>query len=177
MYGGYFVSVHYISYFICQVPFGDLPDDIESQMYVMLKKYIMNPNSIILAVSPGNNDLPTSESLKLAREVDPNGERTLAVITKLDLMDRSSDYAHNVLDGKVIPVKLGIIGVINRSQQDNLSQKSVEDALKDEKKFLNTHYPKLAHKNGTKFLGVTLNGILTNHIYKCLPLLEVKFLL
>ena len=47
----------------------------------------MNPNSIILAVSAANADIATSESIKLARDVDPDGRRTLAVVTKLDLMD------------------------------------------------------------------------------------------
>ena len=45
------------------------------------------------------------------------GRRTLAVITKLDLMDAGTD-AMEVLCGRVIPVKLGIIGVVNRSQAD-----------------------------------------------------------
>lgn len=49
--------------------------------------YIGNPNSIILAVTAANMDMATSESLKMAKEVDPDGRRTLAVITKLDLMD------------------------------------------------------------------------------------------
>lgn len=53
----------------------------------MIIKYIQNPNSIILAVSTANTDMSTSESLKLSKEVDPEGKRTLAVITKLDLMD------------------------------------------------------------------------------------------
>lgn len=45
------------------------------------------------------------------------GRRTLAVITKLDLMDAGTD-AVEVLCGRIIPVKLGIIGVVNRSQAD-----------------------------------------------------------
>ena len=49
--------------------------------------FIINPNSIILAVSSANADMATSESLKLAKDVDPDGRRTLAVVTKLDLMD------------------------------------------------------------------------------------------
>ena len=49
--------------------------------------FIGNPNSLILAVTPATTDLATSEALKLARDVDPEGRRTLAVITKLDLMD------------------------------------------------------------------------------------------
>jgi len=66
---------------------GDQPDDIESQVKNLIVKYIQNPNSIILAVSTANTDMSTSESLKLAKEVDSEGKRTLAVITKLDLMD------------------------------------------------------------------------------------------
>ena len=46
-----------------------------------------------------------------------SGRRTLAVVTKLDLMDHGTD-AVDVLCGRVIPVKLGIIGVVNRSQAD-----------------------------------------------------------
>lgn len=66
---------------------GDQPEDIEVQVKDLVIKYIQNPNSIILAVSTANTDMSTSESLKLAKEVDPEGKRTLAVITKLDLMD------------------------------------------------------------------------------------------
>lgn len=99
------------------MPVGDQPEDIENQIKDLLIKYIANPNSIILSVTAANTDFATSESLKLAREVDPDGRRTLAVITKLDLMDAGTD-AMDVLCGRVIPVKLGIIGVVNRSQQD-----------------------------------------------------------
>ena len=70
-----------------QVPVGDQPEDIEVQIRDLLLYYISNPNSIILAVSSANMDMATSESLKMAKEVDPDGRRTLAVITKLDLMD------------------------------------------------------------------------------------------
>ena len=50
------------------------------------------------------------------------GRRTLAVITKLDIMDAGTD-AMEVLCGRVIPVKLGIIGVANRSQADINNEK------------------------------------------------------
>ena len=70
-----------------KVPVGDQPEDIEQQIRSLIHKYINNPNSIILAVSAANADIATSESLKTAKEVDPDGRRTLAVVTKLDLMD------------------------------------------------------------------------------------------
>nr|GEU41975.1 dynamin-related protein 5A [Tanacetum cinerariifolium] len=46
------------------------------------------PNCIILVVSPTNQDLATSDAIKIAREVDPQGERTFGVLTKIDLMDK-----------------------------------------------------------------------------------------
>ena len=54
-------------------------------------EYIERPNTLILAVTPANTDFATSESIKLAKMVDPEGLRTLAVITKLDLMDKGTD--------------------------------------------------------------------------------------
>ena len=72
---------------ITKVPVGDQPDDIEAKIYELIFSFVSNPNSLILAVTPATTDLATSEALKLAREVDPEGRRTLAVITKLDLMD------------------------------------------------------------------------------------------
>ena len=56
-----------------KVPVGDQPADIEVQIKDMILNYISNPNSIILAVSAANTDIATSESLKLARESDPEG--------------------------------------------------------------------------------------------------------
>ena len=41
--------------------------------------YVKNPNTIILAVTAANTDLANSDSLKLAREVDPEGTRTIGV--------------------------------------------------------------------------------------------------
>ncbi len=79
-------------------------------------------------------------------------------MTKLDLMDHGTD-AVDVLVGRVIPVKLGIIGVVNRSQLDINTKKSIEDALKDESAFLQRRYPSLANRNGTQYLAKTLNRV------------------
>ena len=156
---------------ITRVPVGDQPEDIETQIRKMVLEYISNPNCIVLAVHAANTDLATSEALKLAREVDPNGNRTLAVCTKLDLMDLGTD-ATDLLMGKIIPVKLGIIGVVNRSQQDITKNKSIEDALHDEQLFLRKFYPTLAGRNGTPYLARTLNKLLMQHIRDTLPVLR-----
>ncbi|XP_018407257.1 PREDICTED: dynamin-1-like protein isoform X2 [Cyphomyrmex costatus] len=156
---------------ITKVPVGDQPEDIESQIRELVLKYICSPNSIILAVVTANTDMATSESLKLSKDVDPDGRRTLAVVTKLDLMDAGTD-AIDILCGRVIPVKLGIIGVVNRSQQDIMNNKSIQEALKDEATFLQRKYPTLANRNGTPYLAKTLNRLLMQHIRDCLPELK-----
>lgn len=158
---------------ITKVPVGDQPKDIEIQIRELILKYIGNPNSIILAVTAANTDMATSEALKVAREVDPDGRRTLAVVTKLDLMDAGTD-AMDVLMGRVIPVKLGLIGVVNRSQLDINTKKSVADAIRDEYAFLQKKYPSLANRNGTKYLARTLNRLLMHHIRDCLPELKTR---
>ncbi|XP_029698053.1 dynamin-1-like protein isoform X2 [Takifugu rubripes] len=158
---------------ITKLPVGDQPKDIEIQIRELIFKFISNPNSIILAVTAANTDLATSEALKVAREVDPDGRRTLAVVTKLDLMDAGTD-AMDVLMGRVIPVKLGIIGVVNRSQLDINQKKLVADAIRDEHAFLQKKYPSLANRNGTKYLARTLNRLLMHHIRDCLPELKSR---
>jgi dynamin 1-like protein len=70
-----------------------------------------------MAVSPANQDLANSDALKLARRVDPFGERTIGVLTKIDIMDKGTNCL-DVIQGKVYPLKLGYIGVVNRSQND-----------------------------------------------------------
>lgn len=72
----------------------------------MILKYITKPNAIILAVTAANSDLANSDGLKLAREVDPEGLRTIGVLTKIDLMDQGTDVI-DILAGRVIPLRLG----------------------------------------------------------------------
>ncbi|VEN52540.1 unnamed protein product [Callosobruchus maculatus] len=158
---------------ITKVPVGEQPPDIEQQIRELVLKYTSNPNSIILAVVTANTDMATSESLAIAKDVDPDGRRTLAVVTKLDLMDAGTD-AIDILCGRVIPVKLGIIGVVNRSQQDIMNNKSIQEALKDEASFLQSKYPTLAARNGTPYLAKTLNRLLMHHIRDCLPDLKTR---
>ena len=114
--------------------------------------------SVILSVSAANVDLANSESLKLARSVDPQGRRTIGVLTKLDLMDAGTN-ANDILTGRTYPLKLGFIGVVNRSQQDINTEKPMTAALDSEREFFGTHpaYKNIAHKQGTKYLTKTLN--------------------
>ena len=57
----------------------------------MVINYMKNPRSVILAVIPANVDIATQEILKMAKKCDPEGERTLGVLTKPDLVDRGAE--------------------------------------------------------------------------------------
>ena len=100
----------------------------------MILDYITEENSIILAVTPANIDLANSDALKLARKVDPDGLRTLGVITKLDLMDDGTD-ARDIFEGKNIRLKKGYLGVVNRSQADINNKKTIQEAVDKEKEW------------------------------------------
>lgn len=76
---------------LTRVPVGDQPQDIEKQVRRLILKYISAPQCIILAVSPANQDLASSDALEMARSVDPDGLRTVGVLTKLDIMDRGTN--------------------------------------------------------------------------------------
>ncbi|VDO48246.1 unnamed protein product, partial [Brugia timori] len=107
---------------LTKVPVGDQPPDIEHQIREMLLTYISRETCLVLAVTPANSDLATSDALKLAREkpclqVDPQGLRTIGVLTKLDLMDEGTD-ARDILENRLFPLRRGYIGVVNRGQKD-----------------------------------------------------------
>ncbi|KAG7664537.1 DNM1 [[Candida] subhashii] len=160
---------------LTKIPIGDQPTDIERQTRSLILEYIASPNCIILAVSPANVDLVNSESLKLARQVDPTGKRTIGILTKLDLMDQGTN-ALDILKGNVYPLKLGFIGIVNRSQQDISENKPLEDSLFAEYQFFAKHpaYKAISNKCGTKYLAQTLNRILMSHIRERLPDIKAK---
>ncbi|XP_042899603.1 dynamin isoform X2 [Parasteatoda tepidariorum] len=158
-----------------RVAVGDQPPDIEHQIRDMLLTYVKKDTCLILAVTSANQDIATSDALKLSKEVDPEGLRTIGVITKLDLMDEGTD-AREILENKLLPLRRGYIGVVNRSQKDIEGKKDIKAALAAERRFFLSHpsYRHMADKMGTPYLQRVLNQQLTNHIRDSLPTLREK---
>ncbi|XP_069380851.1 dynamin-2 isoform X8 [Paralichthys olivaceus] len=158
-----------------KVAVGDQPVDIEHQIRDMLMQFITKESCLILAVTPANTDLANSDALKISKEVDPQGLRTIGVITKLDLMDEGTD-AKDILENKLLPLRRGYIGVVNRSQKDIDGKKDIRAALAAERKFFLSHpaYRHIAERMGTPHLQKALNQQLTNHIRDTLPGLRSK---
>lgn len=143
---------------LTKVPVGDQPKDIEKQIKDMVLKQIQKSNAIILAVTAANTDLANSDGLKLAREVDPEGQRTIGVLTKVDLMDDGTDVV-DILAGRIIPLRLGYVPVVNRGQRDIENKKAISFALENEKNFFENHkaYRNKSSYCGTPYLARKLN--------------------
>ncbi|CAL5871468.1 uncharacterized protein PFLUO_LOCUS5719 [Penicillium psychrofluorescens] len=160
---------------LTKVPVGDQPKDIERQIRDMVLKYISKPNAIILAVTSANQDLANSDGLKLAREVDPEGQRTIGVLSKVDLMDEGTDVV-DILAGRIIPLRLGYVPVVNRGQRDIENKRPIAYALENEKNFFENHkaYRNKASYCGTPYLARKLNLILMMHIKQTLPDIKAR---
>ncbi|EQK99536.1 hypothetical protein G6O67_003758 [Ophiocordyceps sinensis] len=160
---------------LTKVPVGDQPRDIERQIREMVLKYIGKSNAIVLAVTAANIDLANSDGLKLAREVDPEGQRTIGVLTKVDLMDDGTDVI-DILSNRVIPLRLGYVPVVNRGQRDIDNKKAINVALEAEKAFFDNHkaYRNKSSYCGTPYLARKLNLILMMHIKQTLPDIKAR---
>eukprot|EP00923_Selenidium_pygospionis_P061172 GHVN01107400.1.p1 GENE.GHVN01107400.1~~GHVN01107400.1.p1 ORF type:complete len:813 (+),score=167.21 GHVN01107400.1:53-2491(+) len=156
---------------LTKVPVLGQPEDIEMQVRSMVSSYIKESNCIILAVTPGNTDLATSDSLNIAKEVDPDGRRTIGVITKVDLIV-PVNKAMDAMRGIKYHLKLGYVGVVSRSAESTLS---LMEATKMEDEFFRSQQKynrEIATRCGTKYLARRLNKILLYHIKACLPGLQ-----
>uniref|UniRef100_A0A8C9YQ37 Interferon-induced GTP-binding protein Mx n=1 Tax=Sander lucioperca TaxID=283035 RepID=A0A8C9YQ37_SANLU len=162
---------------IARVAVKGQPENIGEQIKRLIQKFIKRQETISLVVVPCNVDIATTEALKMAKEVDPDGERTLGILTKPDLVDKGTEETvvatvHN----EVIPLKKGYMIVRCRGQKDITDKLSLTEAIEREKAFFKNHVqfqilydegcatvPKLAEK-------LTLE--LVHHIQRSLPQLE-----
>lgn len=97
----------------------------------LVKRYIQDSRTIILAVLPSNVDIATQEILEIAEEYDPNGERTLGVLTKPDLVLEPSAQAAvcDLVQGKTRPLALGYFLVRNRGACNSSEEQSDLDRI------------------------------------------------
>ncbi|XP_022770587.1 dynamin-related protein 1B isoform X2 [Durio zibethinus] len=149
------------------------PESIVQDIENMVRAFIEKPNCIILAISPANQDLATSDAIKISREVDPKGERTFGVLTKIDLMDKGTN-AVDILEGKAYKLQFPWIGVVNRSQADiNKSVDMIAARRREREYFQNSpEYSHLASRMGSEHLGKMLSKHLESVIKSRIPGLQ-----
>ncbi|KAK1303397.1 Dynamin-related protein 1E [Acorus calamus] len=146
------------------------PETIVEDIENMVRSYVEKPNSIILAISPANQDIATSDAIKLAREVDPSGERTFGVLTKLDLMDKGTN-ALDVLEGRSYRLQQPWVGIVNRSQADINKNVDMMAARQRERDYFESSpdYGHLASKMGSEYLAKLLSRHLESVIRARIP--------
>lgn len=156
---------------ITRIPIGDQPKDIERITKEMVQRYCKDERTIILCVIPANADMSTSEALQMAQTLDPEGMRTIGVITKIDIMDKGTDARKMILNQE-IPLKMGYIGVKGRTQEDITNKVSVGSSLREEDEFFSSH-PAYRHLPrevlGTKGLVNKLTSVMYRHMKNVLP--------
>uniref|UniRef100_A0A6Q2X5C9 Interferon-induced GTP-binding protein Mx n=1 Tax=Esox lucius TaxID=8010 RepID=A0A6Q2X5C9_ESOLU len=162
---------------IARVAVKGQPENIGEQIKRLIRKFITKQETINLVVVPCNVDIATTEALKMAQEVDPEGERTLGILTKPDLVDKGTEETVvNIVHNEIIQLTKGYMIVKCRGQKEIMEQVTLAEATKREKDFFKEHdhlctlydegfatIPKLAEK-------LTLELVL--HIEKSLPHLE-----
>ena len=154
---------------ITKVAIDGQPKSIVQELESMARDYVKHENVIILAVTPANADLATSDALRLAREVDPTGERTIGVLTKIDIMDPGTNCA-DVLSGSSYVLRNGWIGVVNRGQRDIDSKMDMGRARAKEMEFFKGKDEYRSMENvGTDYLSSDLSEKLIASVRRQLP--------
>ena len=138
------------------------PPDIKKQIKEMIGNYIKNKNTIILAVMPARTDIEADIALDLIKDYDPKGDRTLGVLTKVDLMNEGTNISQLLQDNISIDLKLnyGYFGVKNRSKKE-MEQYSALEGINIEQDYFKNHsvYSKYLSKVGKNNLSISIKNI------------------
>ncbi|KAJ3694124.1 hypothetical protein LUZ60_009604 [Juncus effusus] len=149
---------------ITRVPIQGQPEDIYEQIANIINEYITPKESIILNVLSATVDFPTCESIRMSQKVDNNGERTLAVVTKVDKAPEGLVEKVTVDDVKI---GLGYVCVRNR-----IGDETYEEARAVEARLFESH-PLLSIIDksmvGIPVLAQQLTDIQASIIARCLP--------
>ncbi|KIV87910.1 hypothetical protein PV11_03426 [Exophiala sideris] len=124
-----------------QVSGKDQPPELKQKIADLCDKYIQPPN-VILAISAADVDLANSTALRSSRRVDPRGERTIGVITKMDLVDAARGA--DILTDRKYPLRLGYVGVVCKIPQSaglfsRTGQNVTSAIVKNENAYFSAH--------------------------------------
>uniref|UniRef100_A0A672SHB0 Interferon-induced GTP-binding protein Mx3-like n=1 Tax=Sinocyclocheilus grahami TaxID=75366 RepID=A0A672SHB0_SINGR len=160
---------------IARVPVKGQPEDIEKQIKRLIIKYIEKQETINMVVVPCNIDIATTEALIMAQKVDPEGKRTVGILTKPDLIDRGTESKiMDIAQNKTIPLRKGYIMVKCRGQHQINEKISLEEAAQKERDFFQKHnfFRHLIHFESKSLFMLFIYLFFTHFCQKSLPQLN-----
>ena len=121
-------------------------------------------------------DLEADMGLDLIKECDPEGSRTIGIITKVDLMNSENDISHYIKNNisKDLQLNYGYYAIKNRSHSQ-LANISTIEAIKTENEFFKNHkvYSLLSQESKKRLgiinVGKSMNQILIKSIKESIP--------
>jgi len=146
------------------------PENIKEQIRELIQHYIMQENTIIMGVLPARCDIEVDSALELIKQYDPKGERTIGILTKIDLMNENSDISNYLTNDISNDLKLhyGYFAVKNKNKSElTYKQNNVLEC-----EYFNNHpiYSQLdKSKMGITNLSIYLSNILLGQIKKLIP--------
>ena len=150
------------------------PKDIKERIRNLIGTYIKNKSSLIMAVMPARTDIEADIALDLIKEYDPRCERTVGILTKIDLMNEGTDITH-LLENKVskdLQLGHGYYAIKNRNKLE-MERMTVIEGLKDEYRYFSEH-PIYSNQRYKEFMGIpclckNLSGLLVKSLKKSFP--------
>ncbi|EEP79836.1 predicted protein [Uncinocarpus reesii 1704] len=142
----------------------------------MVREYMENPRSVMLTIIPPNVDIATQDILEWAEEVDPDGLRTLGVLTKPDLVDEGAESAViDLLDGRSHQLRFGWHVLKNPSQAQLVDQRHSRHELENEFFTSKAPWNRVSRdKAGVHSLRTRLQEIMADHIRREFPKVKLE---
>jgi dynamin 1-like protein len=145
------------------------PANMKDQLIQLVKTYTVSPSTLIMAILPARPDIEADMSMELLKQIDPKGERTIGILTKLDLMNEDTDI-HCYLENKVskdLSLTYGYYGVRNKMGA------TIAETIAAEKNYFRSHptyqKPQYQSRLGVPQVASNLSTILLQSITQALP--------
>lgn len=140
----------------------------------MVLRYMENSRSVMLTVVPANVDIATQEIIEMARELDPEGARTLRILTKPDLVDKGTESRGiSMIEDQNACGQLGWVLVRNLGQQQLDNGDTDRDALEDQFRQSEPWNRVRAENFGIQALRDRLQEVLSSNVRREFPSVSI----